>query len=65
VIRHLFVGSVRDGESEKDVDRLAERWGRLPGEVPGVRPFSADRNVSPRDHRYSVAVVADFADIGG
>jgi hypothetical protein len=65
VIRHVFVGTVRDGVSEKDVDRLVERWRGLPREVPGIRSFSAGRNVSTRDHRYSVAVVADFDDIAG
>jgi hypothetical protein len=59
------VGTVRDGVSEKDVDRLVERWRGLQGEVPGIRSFSAGRNVSPRDHRYSLAIVADFDDIAG
>jgi hypothetical protein len=65
LIRHIFVGTVREGVPEEVVDRLVERWRALPGVVPTIRSFSAGRNVSTRDRRYSVAVVADFDDIAG
>src|SRR5438105_14257936 len=35
----------------------------MPGRVPGLRRLTAGRNVSPRDHRYSLALVADLDDM--
>ena len=63
MIRHIFLGTVRDGIPDEQVDELIRAWSTMPGRVPGLRRLTAGRNVSPRDHRYSLALVADLDDM--
>jgi hypothetical protein len=63
VIRHIFLGTVREGVSDQQLDELLQAWSTMPGRVPGLRRLTAGRNVSPRDRRYSLALVADLDDM--
>jgi hypothetical protein len=63
VIRHIFLGTVRDGIPDQQLDELIQAWSAMPGKVPGLRRLTAGRNVSPRDRRYSLALVADLDDM--
>jgi Stress responsive A/B Barrel Domain len=63
VIRHIFLGTVRDGASDHQLEELIQAWSTMPGRVPGLRRLTAGRNVSPRDRRYSLALVADLDDM--
>jgi heme-degrading monooxygenase HmoA len=62
LIRHVFLGTLVEGTSDADVDRLLSRWHGLADTIPGVQALHAGRNVSPRDTRYSVVLVADLDD---
>jgi hypothetical protein len=60
MIRHIFVGTAHDGTSTEQLEELLLAWHALPGKIPEIRRMTAGRNISPRDQRYSVALVADF-----
>src|SRR5438445_11352516 len=63
MIRHIFLGTVQDGIPDEQLDELIQAWSGMPGKVPGLRRLTAGRNVSPRDTRFSVALVADLDDM--
>ena len=63
MIRHIFLGTVRDGIPDELLDELIQAWSGMPGKVPGLRRLTAGRNVSPRDARYSLGLVADLDDM--
>ena len=63
MIRHIFLGTVREGVSDQQLDELIQAWSTMPDRVPGLRRLTAGRNVSPRDRRYSIALVADLDDM--
>ena len=63
MIRHIFLGTVREGVQDEQLEELIQAWSTMPGRVPGLRRLTAGRNVSPRDHRYSLALVADLDDM--
>lgn len=63
MIRHIFMGIAREGVSDEQLDELVAAWSGLKDKIEGVRAFSAGRNLSPRDRRWSVALVADFDDL--
>jgi hypothetical protein len=60
MIRHLFVGTAREGVTPQQLETLCEAWRSLPAQIPEIRRMTAGRNISPRDQTYSVALVADF-----
>jgi hypothetical protein len=62
MIRHIFFGTVRDDVPEASIEELILNWRRMPAEIPSIRAFTAGRNVSPVDRRFTVALVADFDD---
>ena len=63
MIRHIFLGTVRDGIPDEQVDELVRAWSTMPGKVPGLRRLTAGRNIGPRDARYSLGLVADLDDM--
>jgi hypothetical protein len=63
MIRHIFLGTIRDGIPDEQVDELVRAWSAMPGKVPGLRRLTAGRNISPRDTRYGLALVADLDDM--
>lgn len=63
MITHIFVGTLVDGVSEEDIERLLAGWRELPKLIPEVRSLHAGRNISRRDTRYSLVLVAEFDDL--
>jgi hypothetical protein len=63
MIRHIFVGTFKPGTTEADIDELLRSWAAMLGVVPGLRSLEAGRNLSPREHKYDVALVADLEDM--
>ena len=63
MIRHIFVGSLRPGTTEAEIEELLRAWAGMLGKIPGLRSLTAGRNVSPREHKYDLAVVADLDDM--
>jgi hypothetical protein len=60
MIRHIFVGTAREGVSTEQLEELVRAWRALPQQIPQIRRMTAGRNIGLRDERYSVALVADF-----
>jgi hypothetical protein len=60
MIRHIFVGTAHEGTSREQLEELLSAWRALPEKIPEIRCMTAGHNISPRDQRYSVALVADF-----
>jgi Stress responsive A/B Barrel Domain len=63
MIRHIFVGNFKPDTTEADVVELLRSWAGLLDVVPGLRNLTAGQNVSPREHKYDVALVADLDDM--
>jgi hypothetical protein len=63
VIRHIFVGTAKEGVTPEQLEELLHAWRELPGYIPEVRRLTPGRNISPRDQKYTVALVADFDDM--
>ena len=63
MIRHIFVGTFKPDTTEADIDELLRSWMGMLGVVPGLRNLTGGRNVSPREHKYDVALVADLDDM--
>jgi hypothetical protein len=62
VLRHIFLAHTRSDVASDDVDQLIAAWRAFPASIAEIRSLTAGRNVSSEDLRYSVALVADFAD---
>lgn len=60
MIRHIFVGTANEGVGAEQLEELLSAWRALPEKIPEIRRMTAGRNISPRDQRYTVALVADF-----
>jgi hypothetical protein len=54
------MGTAQEGISEEQLAELVSAWHTLPEKIPQIRRMTAGRNISPRDQRYSVALIADF-----
>jgi hypothetical protein len=65
MIRHMFFGKVKEGVPDAQIDELVTRWRGLAGTVASIRAITAGRNAHATDHRFSVALVADFDDWAG
>jgi hypothetical protein len=63
MIRHIFVGTAKEDTTPEQLDELLAAWRGLPSRVSEIRRMTAGRNISPRDQRYTVALVADFDDM--
>lgn len=63
MIRHLFVGTARAGVTAEQLDELIRRWRALPAQIEEIQSMTAGRNISPRDQTFTVALVADFANM--
>jgi hypothetical protein len=63
VIRHIFIGTAQEGVTPEQIDELLSAWREFPDQIAEVRSLTAGRNISPRDQKYTVALVADFDDM--
>jgi heme-degrading monooxygenase HmoA len=63
VIRHIFMGTAQEGVTPEQIEELLNAWRTFPSQIAEVRNLTAGRNISPRDQRYTVALVADFDDM--
>ena len=63
MIRHIFVGTAREGVTPEQLEELLNAWRALPGQISEILRMTAGRNISPRDQHYTVALVADFTDM--
>lgn len=63
MIRHIFVGTAKEGVTPEQIEALLNAWRGLPGQIAEIRSLTPGRNISPRDQRYTVALVADFDDM--
>jgi hypothetical protein len=63
VIRHIFVGTAKEGITAEQIEELLNAWREFPGQIAEIRSLTAGRNISPRDQKYTVALVADFDDM--
>ena len=63
MIRHIFVGTAKEEVTPEQIEELLNAWRELPGQIAELRSLTPGRNISPRDQKYTVALVADFDDM--
>lgn len=61
MICHIFVGTANENVTEAELDQLVQAWRNFPAQIPQILRITGGRNISRRDQRFSVALVADFA----
>jgi hypothetical protein len=61
MIRHIFVGTANENVTENELDQLIQAWHNFPTQIPQILRLTGGRNISRRDQRFSVVLVADFA----
>lgn len=63
MIRHVFVGTAQEGVTDQQLEELLKAWRGLPEQITEIRSMTVGRNISPRDQKYTVVLVADFDNV--
>ena len=62
MLRHIFLAHTRSDVANDEVELLIAAWRAFPTSIAEIWSLTAGRNVSSEDLRFTVVLVADFAD---
>lgn len=60
MIRHIFMGSIREGVTKEQVDGLLNAYRSLSEKVPEIIQLTVGKNLGLYDTKITAALVADF-----
>lgn len=65
MVRHIVMLELVESHGPRDVDRILEAVGGLPGSIPEIRSYSASVDLGLAAGNAQVCIVADFDDVAG